>query len=95
MKLDGLLPIGSVVLLKDATRKLMIVGYGQKMAGKEDKVYDYAGCLYPEGFVGPDKMFLFDDSQIGTLCSYGYLDEKAIDYIPRVQEAIQEVREGR
>ena len=46
--LEGLLPIGSVVLLKDASKRLMIIGVCRKDAsGPEEKVWDYVGCYYP------------------------------------------------
>ena len=40
------LPIGSVVLLKNANKRLMIYGRLQK-AEDSDSVRDYIGCLYP------------------------------------------------
>ena len=60
------LPIGSVVLLKDSKKRIMIVGVKQKQA-YADKVWDYSACLYPEGILDPDKLFLFDHEQkLGT-----------------------------
>ena len=38
------LPLGSVVLLKGAKKKLMINGYATIDIKKKDKVYDYSGC---------------------------------------------------
>ena len=46
-----LLPIGSVVLLRDAMKKLMIIGIKPVKADEPDKMYDYIGVLYPEGFL--------------------------------------------
>ena len=46
----GVLPIGSVVLLKNSTKKLMIMGFAQVAAENQEKVYDYVGCVFPEGF---------------------------------------------
>ena len=54
-KKDKYLPIGSVVILKGAKRKLMITGYIQIDLKKLDKVYDYSGCLFPEGIINTDK----------------------------------------
>ena len=42
------LPIGSVVVLKNANIRLMIYGRLQK-AEDSDSVRDYIGCLYTEG----------------------------------------------
>ena len=50
-----LLPIGSVVLLKGANKRVMICGRIQARAGC-DKVYDYSACWYPEGITAPDQI---------------------------------------
>lgn len=42
--MKDLLPIGSVVVLKKGTKKLMIIGRLQQNV-KTRKLYDYAGCL--------------------------------------------------
>lgn len=42
--MKDLLPIGSVVTLKEGTKKLMIMGRLQQNM-KTKKIYDYAGCL--------------------------------------------------
>ena len=52
--------ISTIVLLKNAQKKIMITGF--IVRGKETgtKVYDYCGCLYPEGVIASDKNLLFD-----------------------------------
>lgn len=42
--MKDLLPIGSVVTLKEGTKRLMIIGRLQQNV-RTKKVYDYAGCL--------------------------------------------------
>ena len=46
--MDKYLPIGSVVLLKEGEKRLMIYGVKQKESGT-DKIWDYVACLFPEG----------------------------------------------
>ena len=50
---ENLLPIGSVVLLKGAKTKLMIMG---RILSDEklEEIYDYVGCIYPLGMTGND-----------------------------------------
>lgn len=48
--MKDLLPIGSVVTLKEGTKRLMIIGRLQQNV-RTKKVYDYAGCLWPEGYI--------------------------------------------
>lgn len=45
--MKDLLPIGSVVTLKEGKKKLMIIGRIQENE-KTKKLYDYAGCQWPE-----------------------------------------------
>ena len=45
-----LLPNGSVVTLKGATKKLMTIGIEVEMEGDE-KTYDYIAIPYPEGYI--------------------------------------------
>ena len=47
MKVDKYLPIGTVVLLKDAKKRVMITGFAVKGKETGDKMYDYMGCMYP------------------------------------------------
>ena len=82
------LPIGTVVLLKGATKRLMIAGYCAVDQEKKDEMWDYSGCMYPEGFLSSQQSFLFDHSQIAKIYSLGYKDneeeefqQKLVNYI--------------
>ncbi len=46
---DKYLPIGTVVGLKGASKKLMIIGY--LPVTSENQIFDYTACTYPEGVV--------------------------------------------
>ena len=82
--MKDLLPIGSVVLLKNAKKKLMVCGRIQvDLNSGEEKIYHYSGCLYPEGLIDPDKLFLFNNEDIervysGTMLSKRYRKTKPI-----------------
>ena len=73
--MKDLLPVGSIVLLKDATKKLMIIGILQ-VNQKEKKMYDYLGVPYPEGFISTDKNFLFTHADINDVIIYGYTNSE-------------------
>ena len=77
---NELLPIGSVVLLKDSTKRIMIVGLKQRQE-QETKVWDYSACLYPEGIIDPDHLFLFDHEQIQTLFFIGFQDGEGMQFM--------------
>lgn len=87
---DGLLPIGSVVLLKDSTKKLMIIGYCQRSLD-DNRIWDYAGCLYPEGFLGADKNFLFDIVQVEHVYALGYQDEEQFAFKVKMEAIRQRI----
>lgn len=52
-------PIGTVVVLKDGTWPLMIYGRQQMAKNKYDTVYDYVGCIYPQGYIDKDYIVFF------------------------------------
>ncbi len=74
--LKQVLPIGTIVLLKDAEKRLMVVGYQQKKNHEATQVYDYIGCVYPEGYVGPKEMILFNHDDIEYTFALGFQNEE-------------------
>ena len=70
------LPIGSVVILKDAKKRLMLTGYASIDMAKKDKVYDYNGVMYPEGVIMSDQSLLFNHEDIDNVFFLGYRDEE-------------------
>lgn len=84
MNFTELLPIGSVVLLKDATKRLMIYGVGQT-DDTNHVDYDYIGVMYPEGNMGEGSQFLFNHSDIAQVFFHGYEDEERSKFITALQ----------
>ena len=58
------LPVGSVVLLKGGTKRVMVTGFCSVDNDDTTKIYDYTGCLYPEGIINSNEICLFNDNQI-------------------------------
>ena len=81
----SLLPIGSVVQLSGAEKKLMIFGVRQtnQETGKE---FDYVGVMYPEGNMGEDTRFLFDNSDIEKVVFLGYSDPEREDFLKNLSD---------
>lgn len=92
METKELLPIGSIVLLKEGTKKLMVFGVRQtdEQSGRE---YDYVGVVYPEGNLGNDTWFLFDHENIAEVIFRGYEDEERTAFVGRLS-AYYEARES-
>ena len=79
-----LLPIGSVVKLKDATKRLMIRGVIQTDIDGND--YDYIAVLYPEGNVTQETQFLFQHTDIEDIIFRGYEDDEREGFLNRLAE---------
>ncbi len=73
MEIKDLLPIGSIVLLSNAKKKLMIFGIKQSNEDA-DKEYDYIGVPYPEGNIGSEYQYLFNHSDISAIIFRGFED---------------------
>lgn len=79
------LPIGSVVLLKNGKKRVMI--YGRKIKERDgEKVYDYLGCLYPEGALDSQSVIVFDHEQIQMVYFIGFQDMEELVYRARLNE---------
>lgn len=87
---EKFLPIGTVVMLKGGTKRVMISGFcaidGQNSG--ENKMWDYSGCLYPEGFLSSTQTCLFDHSQIEKIYHYGLIDEEEEEFKSQLKELI-------
>lgn len=88
----GLLPIGSVVLVGDSTKKVMVIGVCQKSS--DGRIFDYSGVVYPEGFLDPQKMFLFNNEQITQVYALGYQDAEQLAFKEKVDVAIVKLKNG-
>lgn len=84
MKIKDLLPVGSIVLLKDGEKKLMINGIMQNDAGGTGKNYDYLGVLYPEGHIGEGFQYLFNHEDIEEIIFRGFEDTERIQFLERL-----------
>lgn len=76
MNTEKYLPIGTVCLLKNAKKRVMVTGFAAKGKETGDKMFDYIGCLYPEGVISSDKNLLFNHDQIDKIFYMGYVDDE-------------------
>lgn len=73
------LPIGTIVLLKNGSKKVMI--YGRKQIATENgQEFDYVACLYPEGNINDDYTFLFNNENIDKIIFKGYSDDEEVEF---------------
>jgi hypothetical protein len=92
MKYEKYLPIGSVVMLKGGTKRIMITGFCCVGETKEEKVYDYCGCLFPEGYVTSNNTLLFDHEQIAEIHHIGLHDEEEKQFKEKLNQYLQELK---
>lgn len=83
------LPIGSVVLLKDAQKKVMITGYTPIDMETKNKIYEYLGCVFPEGIIKSDENILFDTKDIDKIFFKGFVNEEQENFITEVKEILE------
>lgn len=70
------LPIGTVVLLKGGRKRAMITGFCSVAQENQEKIYDYSGCVYPEGYLSSNQVCLFDHDQIEKIFFLGFEDDE-------------------
>lgn len=89
MSSEKYLPIGSVVLLKNAKKRLMITGfYIKAKTDNNDMIYDYSGCLYPEGVLSSEENCVFNHDQIDKIYFLGYSDDEEKKFKEELIKAI-------
>lgn len=69
------LPIGTVVTLKNAKKRIMIIGYCP-VDNENKQMYDYSACIYPEGLIDSNKILLFNHNQIDQISFEGLQDDE-------------------
>lgn len=76
----GILPIGTVVSLKNAEPKVMIVGYMPQEVGHPENQHEYSGLIYPIGYQSADKILQFDGNQIEGVHYFGMVNEEQMRF---------------
>lgn len=76
MQAPDFIPIGSVVTIKGSEKKLMVISRAVSVPQeKEQRYYDYGGCLWPEGLLY-DKGFYFNHEGIDEVIFKGFENEE-------------------
>lgn len=87
------LPLGSIVVLKGGYKKIMIYGRQQYQLDEFRKLWDYVGCLYPEGFISDDYNVFFNQEEIQEIIHFGYEDAEEIDFKKKIEFFQNEVKQ--
>ena len=92
MEEKNLLPVGTVVMLEGGSKRVMIICFCSVEKNSKD-IYDYSGCLYPEGLLSSDEICLFNHSQIEKIYHTGLIDEEETTFKEDLYKAIKEIKE--
>ena len=84
MKIEELLPIGTIVLLEDGEKRLMITGIMQSDVSEKGQQYDYLGILYPEGHIGDQFQYLFNHEDIKEIVFRGFEDAERVEFLEKL-----------
>lgn len=93
MNYEKYLPIGTVVLLKGGKKRAMITGFCSISGEDKSKIYDYSGCLYPEGLISSNQTLLFNHDQIEKIFYLGLVDEEEKQFKQKLNEIMQKMNQ--
>ena len=83
---NQLLPLGSILYLKEGTTKLMVVGRGPIFQSEGTDAYtDYVGVIYPEG-INPEDAIFFNNEDVDKVVFEGYSDDEEKRFMEVYQE---------
>ena len=88
--MKNFLPLGSVVLLKGGNKRVMICGRVQTRV-EDNKVFDYSACLYPEGYVDAQSMYLFNNEDIHMVYYIGMQDVEEFQFRDIIDKELEKL----
>ncbi len=88
------LPIGTVVMLKGGSKRVMITGFCSMATEDQSKMFDYAGCMFPEGFLSSDQTALFNHDQIERIYHMGLIDDEEQKFKTTLKTLVSQMNGG-
>ena len=89
------LPLGTVVLLQGATKRVMITGFASVSPDTGERIFDYSGCVFPEGFYSYNEVCVFDHNQIEKVFFKGLEDDEEKKFKEELVKKIDELAAGK
>ena len=95
---ERFLPIGTIVMLKNGTKEVMITSYlvfSKEAASKNEKVemFEYGGCAYPEGILDTNTSLAFNHNQIDKIIHMGYINDRYKEISKALNSEFNKVKE--
>ena len=60
-------------------------------ADTKGKIYDYVGCIYPEGFISYKENLVFDQTRIDEIISLGYKNDDWVEAEKVIKQCVKEL----
>ena len=105
--INYLLPLGTIVLLKGRSHKLMIVGHNSTteinpnennekcqfadVDGRKPVIYNYRGVIWPEGDALVGRYALFNEDEIEKVFFKGFIDKAPEDILEKIDAKINKI----
>ena len=68
----------------------MVTGMKISLKDDPDRIFDYIGVLYPEGFLGDEGNILFNHADINDIIYNGYNNPEREDFINYLEQSYSE-----
>ena len=78
-------------MLKGGKKRAMIIGFCSISDEDKSKVFDYSGCLYPEGVISSNQTLLFDHEQIEKVYHIGLIDDEEKEFKQKLEEMLKKL----
>lgn len=91
---EKFLPLGTIVLLKNGSKRIMINGFCAVDPNKPEKMFDYSGVLFPEGALSSDQALLFDHEQIERIDHIGLEDDEEKKFKIKLNMLLEKMQEA-
>lgn len=81
-------PIGTIILLNEGERKIMILNRGALYENEEGQIdyFDYSGCIYPVGIDPQVPVIYFNEENIAQVIHEGYRDSEEQKFLELYKE---------
>ncbi|MCH4193366.1 MAG: DUF4176 domain-containing protein [Butyrivibrio sp.] len=91
MEIKNILPIGTVVKLKESGISAMICGYCPTGNDREGYTSDYSGFFYPAGYSAEEEILQFDEDMIDEILNMGLQDDAQLEFTVKLRDAIKDI----
>ena len=87
---EKFLPLGTICMLENGKRPIMIIGYLPATNDEPKKVFDYTGCIFPEGMITNNQTAVFNHKQIKEVLFMGYENDASKTFHQKLNDLVKE-----